>query len=305
MSARIVNLAVAFAVAASLVAWAQEGGEIVPEREEEREAQREIVHRAAEGMLHEPEALERLYRYLGDHLLRPRLGLGQKARYALAEIHLRKRQYDRAVQRLRKAIAAETKPNEVVWVTRYNLARILRRRLKQSEKALEEYGKVQGNLRPLAQREAERMLREEMQFARLSQVLETRLAAAKDDGERFALMLKLGKLYQQTGEGEKGVRLLERVAEEATPAKMEALRKALQLRVARTVVRIKALRRKDRWRQSEELERGLWREVAKLHLQGREDEARVMHDALEAAERRLEAEEERRERREKRGDKED
>lgn len=305
MGTRVVKLAVALALAAGLAAWGQDGGEVVREREEERAEKREFLRHAAEGMLHEEEAIEQLERRLGGSLLRPRLGLGQKARYTLAEIHLRKRRYEKSAEQLRKIIVARAKPDEVVWVTRYNLARILRRDLKQSEKALAEYEKVEGHLQPLARREAERMLRDEMQFARLSQVLEHWLAAAKDDGERFALMLKLGKLYQRTGEGGKGVRLLERVAEEATPKKMKALREALRGRVRKAVVEIKALRRKDRWRQAEERQRDLWRELAKLRLQGREEEAHVLAEALASAERQLEADAERHEREERGRGKED
>lgn len=284
-------LGVAMAAATCLPAPAQERGE-------DGEA-RELVERALAGHLHEREGIEHLQRFLRNRLLRPRLNVAQDARYTLAGIYLRRDEFAKAVAKLRQAIAAEPRPNEVVWVSHYNIARILRHEMKQNEKALAEYLKVEGNLRALARFEAEEMLRKEKQYARLAQTMEKRLAASKDEGERLALMIRLGKLYQKTGQGDKGIEMLERVAAEATPEKLKAMKAKAIARVKQDSARIRRLRSKNRHRDADKVEGDLWREVARLHLQGRGEEAHAMGEAMEAMEREMRKWDERREREER------
>ena len=112
------------------------------------------------------------------------LDFGQNARYRIAEIQLSHGKAREAIATLRETVAAQPKPDETIWVTRFNIAEILRVALNDADQAAAEFQQVEGNLQPLAQREMLDMI--ESDPARFSQAVSTIQKAAAETKEKGA-----------------------------------------------------------------------------------------------------------------------
>jgi tetratricopeptide (TPR) repeat protein len=216
-------------------------------------------------------------------LIRPdQLDFGQNARYRIAEIQLSHGKAREAISTLREVVAAQRKPDETIWVTRFNIAEILRVALNDADQAAAEFQQVEGNLQPLAQREMLNMLEKDPK--RFDQAVSTIQKAAdetKEKGARWALLTRLGNLYRRARQDDKALEVFQQVAQEATPDQIQRLRQQAVAQVEAAAKQIRRLREDDRDEEADDLEQGVVRQCNALRIQGRDDEADAMQDALD------------------------
>jgi tetratricopeptide (TPR) repeat protein len=216
-------------------------------------------------------------------LIRPdRLDFGQNARYRIAEMQLSHGQEREAVATLREVVAGQPKPDETIWVTRFNIAEILRVALHDASQAAEEFQQVEGNLQPLAQREMLDLLEKDpKRFDQAVSTLRKAAAETKEKGARWALLTRLGNLYRRAQQDDKALEVFRQVAHEATPDQIERLRRAAAEPVEAARKQILRLRDEDRDDEADDIEQDLVRRCNALRIQGRDDEADAMQAALD------------------------
>jgi tetratricopeptide (TPR) repeat protein len=216
-------------------------------------------------------------------LIRPdRLDFGQDARYRIAEIQLSHGKAREAVATLREVVAAQFKPDETIWVTRFNIAEILRVALNDADPAAAEFQQVEGNLQPLAQREMLDMLEKDpKRFDQAVATIQKAAAETKEKGARWALLTRLGNLYRRAQQDDKALAAFQQVAQEATPGQIERLRQEAAAQVEAAAKQIARLRNDDRDDEADDIEQNLQRQCNALRIQGRNDEADAMQAALD------------------------
>jgi hypothetical protein len=216
-------------------------------------------------------------------LIRPdRLDFGQDARYRIAEIQLSHGKPREAVATLREIAAAQSKADETIWVTRFNIAEILRVALNDADPAVAEFQRVEGNLQPLAQREMLDVLEKDpKRFDQAVSTIRKAAAETKEKGARWALLNRLGNLYRRAQQDDKALEVFHQVAQEATPDQIARLRREAAAQVESASRQIKSLREDDRDSQADDIEDDLVRRCNALRIQGRDDEADAMQVALD------------------------
>jgi tetratricopeptide (TPR) repeat protein len=218
-----------------------------------------------------------------SQLIRPdQLDFGENARYRIAEIQLSHGKAREAVSTLREVVSAQPKPDETIWVTRFNIAEILCVALNDVDQAAAEFQQVEGTLQPLAQREMLDMIEKDPK--RLDQAVSMiRKAAAetKEKGARWALLTRLGSLYRRAQQDEKALEVFRQIAQEATPDQIERLREQATGQVQEAAKQIRRLRDDDRDDEAENIEQEVVRQCNALRIQGRDDEADAMQAALD------------------------
>ena len=303
-----VSLAVAFVVSAQPVppqvpgrepaararrAPAERVGQREPGRARQMQAdwfQRRVMERIENGEPVGPEEERWIERYLMDHLLRvPSMDALDSAHYAAAEIHLARSDYAKCLERLDKVLASfDDRQDETAWVTHLNIANICRRRTGDMQRAIREYKLVQGIWAGFAQRELLRTLEEMGQLDEAVNLLVGQYDAAKEKGERLALLQRVAELYERNEEMEKAIAVYDRITTEFTRADIEALKKAAAQYVSDNVEAVVALREAGRFEEAQRLIGETHRRLATLRSQGRQDEARAMEAVLPQAIEKLE-----------------
>lgn len=293
------NVGAAVAILVSmLAAGALAAQEDDAEHAEHRRHVQQLLRRDQRGDFLDPEEREALDEYYQHALLiRTRLNIRQASHYAIAEIYLKKEDVAKAAEALQKVIAdAGGKKGEVVWTTHYNLARMYRRRQRHVQKALAEYEKVRGRWRERAFNQAVAMLQDAGNWENGAKFIEKRLAEAKEEGEKLALLQRLARLYQHADQADRAIAAYERVAKAATPQALRRMEKAAADFVNDTMAQILKNQRSEMWLEAEKLERQLAARERTLREQGRTDE----HEAFMKAVHRFSQQAEERERREQR-----
>jgi tetratricopeptide (TPR) repeat protein len=216
-------------------------------------------------------------------LIRPdQLDFGQNARYRIAEIQLSHGKAREAISTLREVAAAQRKPDETTWVTRFNIAEILRVALNDADQAAAEFQQVEGNLEPLAQREMLDMLEKDpKRFDQAVSTIQKAADATKEKGARWALLTRLGNLYRRARQDDKALEVFQQVTKEATPEQIQRLRQEAVAQVEAAAKQIRRLREEDRDEEADDLEQDAVRQCNALRIQGRDDEADAMQDALD------------------------
>jgi tetratricopeptide (TPR) repeat protein len=222
-------------------------------------------------------------------LIRPdRLDFGQNARYRIAEIQLSHGKAREAVATLREVAAAQPKPDETTWVTRFNVAEIFRVALNDADQAAAEFQQVEGNLQPLAQREMLDMIEKEPnRFDQAVSTIQKAAAETKEKGARWALLTRLGNLYRRAQQDDKALEVFQQVAKEATPDQIERLRQEAVAQVEAAAKQIRRLRDDNRDEEADDVEQDAVRQCNALRIQGRDDEADAMQTALDKLDKEL------------------
>ncbi|MGO8705207.1 MAG: hypothetical protein ACLQVA_15460 [Candidatus Brocadiia bacterium] len=216
-------------------------------------------------------------------LIRPdQLDFGQNAHYRIAEIQLSHGKAREAIATLREILAAQPKPDETIWVTRFNIAEILRVALTDIDPAAAEFQQVEGNLQPLAQREMLDMFESDpARFGQAVSTIQKAAAETKEKGARWALLTRLGNLYRRAQQDDKALEVFQQIAKEATPDQIERLRQQAAARVETAAKQIRRLRDDNRDDEADDMEQGVVRQCNALRIQGRDDEADAMQAALD------------------------
>lgn len=242
---------------------------------------REMSRRILDGDAVEEEMMNVLRRGYSQFLIHPPMHVGHAARYEIAEVLMGRGDIRSAIQRLQE-VAAAPKEDEVVWVTRFNIAELQYVGMNDVNQAVIEFGKVRGNLEALAQRELFTILENDPdRQAQVVALFEKRAAETKDKGEKFALLMRLGRYYKKRKEPDKAIEVFERVAHEATPETVERIRKAILDEVRAAAKRMHALQEQDRHQEANELRMKLQRRVGQMRILDRNDEAEILERALE------------------------
>ncbi len=210
------------------------------------------------------------------------LDFGQNARYRIAEIQLGHGKAREAISTLREVVSAQPKPDETIWVTRFNIAEILCVALNDVDQAATEFQQVEGILQPLAQREMLDMIEKDPK--RLDQavsMIQKAAAETKEKGARWALLTRLGNLYRRAQQDDKALEVFRQVAKEATPDQIESLREKATAQVEEAAKQIRRLRDDDRDDEADDVEQEVVRQCNALRIQGRDDEADAMQAALD------------------------
>jgi tetratricopeptide (TPR) repeat protein len=216
-------------------------------------------------------------------LIRPeQMDFGQNARYRIAEIQLGQGKAREAISTLREVVAAQRKPDETIWVTRFNIAEILHVALNDADLAAAEFQQVEGILQPLAQREMLDMLEKDpKRFGQAVSTIQKAADETKEKGARWALLTRLGNLYRRARQDDKALEVFQQVAREATPDQIQRLRREAVAQVEAAAKQIRRLREEDRDEEADDVEQDVVRQCNALRIQGRDDEADAMQDALD------------------------
>ena len=216
-------------------------------------------------------------------LIRPDLlDFGQNARYRIAEIQLSHGKASEAISTLREVVAAQPKPDETIWVTRFNIAEILHVALNDADQAAAEFQQVEGTLQPLAQREMLDMIEKDpKRFDQAVSTIQKAAAETKEKGARWALLTRLGNLYRRAQQDDKALEVFQQIAKEATPDQIERLRQQSAAQVEAAAKQIRRLRDDDRDEEADDIEQDVVRQCNALRIQGRDDEADAMQAALD------------------------
>ena len=216
-------------------------------------------------------------------LIRPdQLDFGQNAHYRIAEIQLSHGKPREAISTLREIVAAQPKPNETIWVTRFNIAEILRVALNDADQAAAEFQQVEGNLQPLAQREMLDMIEKDpKRFDQVVSTIQKAAAETKEKGARWALLTRLGNFYRRAQRDDRALEVFQQIAKEATPDEIERLRREAAAQVEAAAKQIRRLREDDRDEEADDVEQDVVRQCNALRIQGRDDEADAMQAALD------------------------
>lgn len=283
------------------------GPVLAQEHEERAERERHIRHlirQEQEGDILGGEERRHLEEYYRRRIIiRPRLDIRQSSHYAIAEIYLKKREFEKATKALQEVIAdARDAKTEVVWTTHYNLARIHRRQLRHVQKALAEYRKVKGRWKDRATAEAVAMLRDAGDWERGARFIEGLYAGAKEKGEKLALLVRLAQLYRHTDQEEKAIETYQRITKEVTPEDIKQMKQAAADFVQKTAARIHRYREQDVWHEAEKLHRKLAQRERTLREQERHDEHHAFMRAMHEFRRKMEEWERRHRERERKHD---
>lgn len=242
---------------------------------------REMSRRILDGEPVEEEMMNVLRRGYSQFLIRPQMHVGQTARYEIAEMLMARGDIRNAIARLQE-IAGAPKEDEVVWVTRFNIAELQYVGMNDVNQAVIEFGKVKGNLEALAQRELLTILESDPdRQAQVVALLEKRAAETKDKGEQLATLMRLGRYYKKRKDADKAIDVFERVAREATPEVVAGIRRSIVEEVRTAGNRIRNLREQNRHQEANELRMKLQRRVGQLRILDRNDEAEILERALE------------------------
>ena len=222
-------------------------------------------------------------------LIRPdRLDFGQNARYRIAEIQLSHGKAREAISTLREVVAAQPKPDETIWVTRFNIAEIICIVLNDADQAAAEFQQVEGNLQPLAQREMLDMIEKDpKRFDQAVSTIQKAATETKEKGARWALLTRLGNLYRRAQHDDKALEIFRQVAKEAAPDQIERLRQESAAQVEAAAKQIRRLRDDDRDEEADDIEQDVVRQCNALRIQGRDDEADAMQAALDKLDKEL------------------
>jgi len=294
MNGKSIGMAVAALLIPTTCLLAQEGRDRGEEREREH-----MVRAVVQGHEFGPEAVRFARQYLRNHIFRPELDMGQSAYYSIAEIYLERGEPEKAAAKLRELATQIREPDEVLWITLFNVAQISRYRLKDTEGAVKAYSQVEGVLQPLAQAEMIDLLLEAGDGARAATLLGERLKGTQEIGERLALLNELGRIYRRAGMDVEAIKTFEELAESATPEKMAGLRRDAEAEVVAAFREIRRLQREGRWEEAEKQHLSLRRRLGRFMLQRRLDEAQAMRREIERQEREMRAFHEERERAER------
>jgi tetratricopeptide (TPR) repeat protein len=263
-----------------LAAWAG----VLPAQHEQINAEefREISRRVLDGEPVEEEAMNALRRAYSRFLIQPPMHVGQAARYEIAETLMARGDIRNAILRLQEITAPGVKEDEVVWVTRFNVAELLYVGMNDVDQAVIEFGKVKGNLEALAQREMLIILENDPnRQAQVVALLERRAGETRDRGEQFALLMRLGRYYKKQKQPDKAIEVFERVAREATPEVVEGIRKKIVEDVRAAGKKVRALHEQNRHQEADEVRMRLHRRAGQLRVLDRNDEAEILERALD------------------------
>jgi len=268
---------------------------------EEPEAAADMTRRFVRGEPCDRHEEQIARRFLAANLVRPRLNVAQSARYSLAEIYLGRGEGEKALEKLREVVQSAKAADEAVWTTRLNIAFIYLYRLKDVEKAVSELQQVQGELEAFARREVIEVLKTHGQAARAAKIVEERLAAATEAGERLALLHQAGELYRLAKMDDKAIAALELLGKEGTEERIDAAKRQAVDKARAAFGEIRRLQMDDRWEEAEKLHELTILYWGRLRRQGRWDEAEAVGTEIRRLERELDKFHEERERREQEG----
>ena len=279
-----------------------------PEGGERRGRMREVMMRRGMDRVMEqlqrggpigPEIERMLQRMGGRVLIRaPRMNPVDEAHYAIADIHLQKNRNTECLDRLQKVIdGAGDDEDETVWVSHLNRANILRHRVGDVRRAMEEYKRVKGRWAQFAQNQLLRTLEEMGNLDEAAAILQGQLEAAKEPGEKLVLLRRIAEFYKRNEQPDKAIAYYERITKEFSRKKVAKMIEAVQQYVKETADKIIELRKRGRFEDADELRRSAERRMNLLRTQGRHIEADAMEEAARAARQRIEADERERDRR--------
>jgi tetratricopeptide (TPR) repeat protein len=240
----------------------------------------QLAEQEARGALDVEQARE-VNRYWSTHLRRGPMTSLEAARSAIAEIHLRRGEPKEAIAALGKVLEAAAS-EDLKGLTHFNLAEIYRRQLDDAAKALEHYQKVEGALRPRAQLVLLALLADMGQADEAARKIEELIQAAKDRGEKLALLQRLAGLYDKAKMLDKALAIYQRILKDFTPADIETMRQAAAAEARETVQKMDAARRNGDGQEVERLERQLRGRVEGLRIAGRWEEFRAFEQAARA-----------------------
>ena len=218
-----------------------------------------------------PADREEMRRYWATHLRRCPLDGLQSAHYSMAELHLQRGNPKAALAAL-KAVLAATRDARVRNTTLLNLAEVCRRRLHDTTQASAFYRQITGPLAHRARRLTIDMLAEAGKAKEAVQQLEAFIAAAKEKGEKLALLHQLARLHTHLHAPEQALAAYQRVTTAITPRDIEQMLDAAAAEANQGIARIVRLRDRALWEQAEALERGLEERARTLREARRWDE---------------------------------
>jgi tetratricopeptide (TPR) repeat protein len=172
----------------------------------------------------------------GDLLRDDRMTILDHTYYDIAAIHLARNRHEEAVGALSQLL--KSSPDlRVIALTHLNLAEIYRRRLSNTDKAVEEYRKVTG---PLAQEAQERMAAMFEELDRLDDAIRTfeSIANTATDKTQKALALRqLARLLARNGREDEAVAALRKLTETIDHKEAEKITTALREEQERRIER--------------------------------------------------------------------
>ncbi|MBL7133030.1 MAG: hypothetical protein ISS78_02940 [Phycisphaerae bacterium] len=246
---------------------------------------RRIIHMIEQGAAVHPEQHLRIERYLMNHLIKaPSLNTVESAHYAVAEIHLRRGDHQKCLQRLQQVLReAGERQDNAVWLTHLNIANISRIHLGDVQQAIREYALVKGPLAGYAQGELLRTFEEMGQVAEAVAILQKRCEAATDKGAKLSLLKQIADLYARNNDEEKAIAAYDRIAGEFTSAEVEKMKKAAAQYVLDQADEVIRLRNAHRFEEAERVMHQVRRRETLLRSQGRTDELQAFREAMPQA----------------------
>ena len=140
----------------------------------------------------------------------PRLNVVDAAHYQIAEIHIAKKQYEKAVVALEQLIKAP--PSDlVVSLTHLNLAELYRKQIANPKRAIEEYKKVTGEFALDAQMRLAQMFEELDQIDEAVEQFEGIVKNSTDPVQKVLALRALAGLLERNGREDEAVAVLQRL----------------------------------------------------------------------------------------------
>jgi len=260
----------------------------------------EILERLDRGEPLAPEQLGLVDRFAKRHLVRVRCSTLEEARFSLAQLQLKAGRPEKAAEALQE-LAKSTQDVDVKSAALYDLGKVYRFGLRDVKQAADAFQKVDGRFRSLARRDLLNMYQEAGQIGKAVEYLQTAAAAAKDKGEKLALLRRLGQLCKRAGKVDDAIAAYQQITEQFTDKDIKGIREAAVRRVTEAFAKCRTLKRQGRWREIDQLMQQVRLWLGQLAADDRLDEFRAAQAAVDDGWRRVEQEENQRERAE-RGD---
>lgn len=155
-----------------------------------------------------------------------RLNVIDAAYYQIAEIHLAKKQYEKAVSSLEQLLKSSPDAR-ALSLTHLNLATIYRKQLNNTDKAVAEYKKVTGEYAAEAQEQLTAMLEELDQVDRAVAELEDIAKNSTDSMQKVLALRRLSEVLLRNGREDEAIDALQRIVKAVTYDDAQKIAKAL------------------------------------------------------------------------------
>ena len=188
-----------------------------------------------------------------------------QAHHAVAELLLQSKRDPDAIKELRNVIA-KSPDKPAVAATHLNLGRIYRDRIGDTEKALAEYRKVQGDLSERALQEIVTLYVEMEDPAKAAEEMEAQLAKAKTPGEKVRLLNLIAEFHVRTDALDKAMATYGRLVKAISYEEAEKLKPAPE--------------KKPQSALGTEVRDWFYERIRELSRQGRREDARALQQRL-------------------------